>query len=127
MIFKLNKKSRISQKIKKKIALFFVVFQKERLTPISSTSILSNPTGPKEVFTILAIDWAAMTINIVIKYKELGRTVQEIEQEKGKVSGVKQLWGRNDAKHEEDAISSTAKRHRLHKNNKYTAWMQDDT
>lgn len=26
-----------------------------------STSILSNPSGPNELFTILAMDWAAMT------------------------------------------------------------------
>jgi hypothetical protein len=31
------------------------------LTPISSTSILSNPTGPKELLTMLAIDTAAKT------------------------------------------------------------------
>src|ERR1700757_5307044 len=32
------------------------------LTPISSTSILSNPTGPSELLTMLAIDTAAKTI-----------------------------------------------------------------
>jgi hypothetical protein len=31
------------------------------LTPISSTSILSNPTGPNELLTMLAIDTAAKT------------------------------------------------------------------
>ena len=30
-------------------------------TPISSTSILSRPTGPKELFTILAMEQAAIT------------------------------------------------------------------
>lgn len=30
-------------------------------SPISSTNILSNPTGPKELLTMLAIDDAAMT------------------------------------------------------------------
>lgn len=31
------------------------------LTPISSTNILSKPTGPKELLTMLAIDEAAST------------------------------------------------------------------
>lgn len=30
-------------------------------TPISSTNILSRPTGPKELFTILAMEQAAIT------------------------------------------------------------------
>jgi hypothetical protein len=30
-------------------------------TPISSTNILSRPTGPKELFTMLAIEQAAIT------------------------------------------------------------------
>lgn len=34
---------------------------KSTLTPISSTSILSKPTGPKELLTILAIEAAAST------------------------------------------------------------------
>lgn len=33
----------------------------EIFTPISSTNILSNPTGPKELLTILAIEAAART------------------------------------------------------------------
>ena len=33
----------------------------QTLTPTSSTSILSSPTGPREVLTMLAIDTAAMT------------------------------------------------------------------
>ena len=33
----------------------------ERRTPILSTSILSNPKGPNELFTMFAIDCAAMT------------------------------------------------------------------
>ena len=31
------------------------------LTPTSSTSILSSPTGPRDVFTMFASDWAANT------------------------------------------------------------------
>ncbi len=31
------------------------------LTPTSSTSILSSPTGPKDVLTMFARDWAANT------------------------------------------------------------------
>ena len=34
---------------------------KEILTPTSSTSILSRPTGPRELFTILATANAAVT------------------------------------------------------------------
>jgi hypothetical protein len=30
---------------------------------MSSTNILSKPTGPRELFTILAIEAAAMTVN----------------------------------------------------------------
>lgn len=32
-------------------------------SPISSTSILSNPTGPKELFTMFAMEHAAITEN----------------------------------------------------------------
>jgi hypothetical protein len=35
---------------------------REELTPMLSTSILSSPSGPNELFTIFAIDWAAMTV-----------------------------------------------------------------
>jgi hypothetical protein len=41
------------------IALNIIIM---KLTPISSTNILSKPTGPKELFTILAIEAAARTI-----------------------------------------------------------------
>lgn len=34
------------------------------LTPMSSTNILSRPTGPRELLTMLAIDAAAMTAQI---------------------------------------------------------------
>ena len=44
------------------------------ITPILSTSILSRPSGPRELFMMFAIDWAASTfvgmligINIVIE------------------------------------------------------------
>lgn len=35
------------------------------LTPMSSTNILSRPTGPRELLTMLAIDAAAMTVQII--------------------------------------------------------------
>lgn len=38
-----------------------LTFKVMLLTPISSTNILSRPTGPRELFTILAIADAAVT------------------------------------------------------------------
>lgn len=35
------------------------------LTPMSSTNILSRPTGPRELLTMFAIDAAAMTAQII--------------------------------------------------------------
>jgi hypothetical protein len=37
---------------------------KDQLTPISSTNILSKPTGPKELLTILAMEAAARTTRV---------------------------------------------------------------
>lgn len=49
----------------------FLIYEKTlmnvRLTPMSSTNILSRPTGPRELFTMLAIDAAAMTAQITKK------------------------------------------------------------
>jgi hypothetical protein len=38
-----------------------------KLTPISSTNILSKPTGPRELLTILAMEAAARTTSIKVR------------------------------------------------------------
>jgi hypothetical protein len=38
------------------------VCDKQQHTPISSTSILSNPSGPKELLTMFDSDMAAITM-----------------------------------------------------------------
>lgn len=50
-------------KIKRDYFLLVVSKKEDLLTPMSSTSILSKPTGPSELFTILAIEAAAVTVS----------------------------------------------------------------
>lgn len=45
------------------------MFYSISLTPTSSTSILSSPTGPRELLTILAIELAARTRNLKNYFK----------------------------------------------------------
>lgn len=59
--------------IKMSVLYIFLIHEKTlknmRLTPMSSTNILSRPTGPRELLTMLAIDAAAMTAQITKKMK----------------------------------------------------------
>ena len=44
------------------VSITNINYQEKMLTPMSSTSILSKPTGPRELLTMLAIEDAAMTV-----------------------------------------------------------------
>lgn len=59
--------------IKMSVLYIFLIHEKTLknmwLTPMSSTNILSRPTGPRELLTMLAIDAAAMTAQITKKMK----------------------------------------------------------
>ena len=43
------------------------------LTPMSSTNILSSPTGPKELLTMLAMEDAAMTVRGKLTKKQTNK------------------------------------------------------
>lgn len=67
----LNKMSHCTQYIENK---------RQSLTPTSSTSILSRPTGPRELLTMLATDTAAITTHgHVLKEKDGQNTSESLQ------------------------------------------------